>query len=174
MPIFQKSVVNKYLKTLNPENIQEKYNVFKSHYNPERIENIKTSREEQYQEGFLRDIFVDCLGYKLNPDPDYNLTTEFKNLTDSKKADGAILKDNKAICVIELKSTKTTDLEKIKIQAFNYKNNQPECSYVITSNFQKIRLYIDNATEFEQFNLFDLDEETFQKLYLFFSKDSIF
>lgn len=174
MPIFQKSVVNKYLKTINPENIQEKYNVFKSHYNPERIENIKTSREEQYQEGFLRDIFVDCLGYKLNPDPDYNLTTEFKNLTDSKKSDGAILKDDKAICVIELKSTKTTDLEKIKIQAFNYKNNQPECRYVITSNFQKIRLYIDNATEFEQFNLFELNEETFQKLYLFFSKDSIF
>ena len=49
MPIFQKSVVNKYLKTLSPEIIQGKYEVFKSHYNPERIENIKTSREEQYQ-----------------------------------------------------------------------------------------------------------------------------
>ncbi|WP_352339892.1 hypothetical protein, partial [Psychrobacter sp. 16-MNA-CIBAN-0192] len=86
--------------------------------------------------------------------PDYDITTEFKNQTGSKKADGAILKDGHAIGVIELKGMNTTDLSKIEQQAFGYKNNQPKCRYVITSNFQKLRLYIDNAVEFIEFNLF--------------------
>jgi hypothetical protein len=50
-------------------------------------------KEENYQEGFLREIFVQTLGYTINPDENYNLTTEFKNQKDSRKADGAILKD---------------------------------------------------------------------------------
>ena len=140
----------------------------------ERIENIRLLKEENYQEGFLREIFVDVLGYTINPNKNYNLTTEYKNLTDSKKADGAILLDGKAIGVIELKSTKTPDLESIRDQAFNYKNNQPNCRFVITSNFEKLRFYIDNATEWEEFNLFELDLENFRKFYLFLSKESIF
>ncbi len=47
--------------------------------------------EENYQEGFLREIFLDTLGYTINPDKNYNLTTEFKNLNDVRKANGAIL-----------------------------------------------------------------------------------
>ena len=76
------------------------------------------------------------MGYTLNPAPNYNLTTEQKNLTDSKKADGAVLKDGKVIAVIELKSTKTKSMDKIVNQAFNYKNNHPTCKYIITSNFE--------------------------------------
>ena len=53
---------------------------------------------------------MQVLGYVINPDENYNLTTEFKNLTDTKKADGAIIDDGKAIGVIELKSTKTTSI----------------------------------------------------------------
>jgi len=77
-----------------------------------------------------------------------------KNQSDGRKADGAILKNDKANAVIELKSTKTKDLKIITEQAFNYKNNRPECKYVITSNFQKLRFYIDNAHEYEEFDLF--------------------
>lgn len=175
MALFQKSVVNKYLKTLDLVKVKQAYQQFLQFYgDAERIENIRLLKEENYQEGFLREIFVDVLGYTINPNKNYNLTTEYKNLTDSKKADGAILKDGKAIGVIELKSTKTPDLESIKDQAFNYKNNQPNCSFVITSNFEKIRFYINNATEWEEFNLFELRLEEFQKLYLFLSYESIF
>ncbi|MEO8230779.1 MAG: DNA methyltransferase, partial [Ignavibacteriota bacterium] len=175
MSLFQKSVVNKYLKHLNQKTVEESYKKFQQFYgDAERIGNIRLLKEENYQEGFLREIFVDVLGYTINPDKNYNLTTEFKNLTDYKKADGAILLDAKAIGVIELKSTKTPDLESIRDQAFNYKNNQPNCKFVITSNFEKLRIYIDNATDWEEFNLFTLDFENFQKLYLYLSKDSIF
>ena len=111
-------------------------------------------KEENYQEGFLREIFVETLGFTINPDKDYNLTTEYINQKDARKADGAILKDGKAIGVIELKSTKTKNLESIKEQAFGYKNNQPHCKYVITLNFQSLRFYVDNAMEYEEFNLF--------------------
>lgn len=43
--------------------------------------NIRQSKEEQFQEGFLRELFVKVLGYTLNPTPDYNLITEQKNET---------------------------------------------------------------------------------------------
>ena len=38
------------------------------------------------------ELFVKILGYTLNPEPSFNLTTELKNIINSKKADGAILK----------------------------------------------------------------------------------
>lgn len=175
MPLFQKSVVSKYLQQLDQAELKNAYDKFKSFYgDKERIENIRLLKEENYQEGFLREIFVQVLGYTINPDKNYNLTTEFKNETDSKKADGAILENDKAIGVIELKSTKTPDLESIKEQAFSYKNNHSNCRYVITSNFEKLRLYIDNATEWEEFNLFELDFERFNILYLFLCKESLF
>lgn len=175
MSLFQKSVINKYLKTLDQSTLTTAFQKFQEFYtDEERIENIKLLKEENYQEGFLREMFVDVLGFTINPDKNYNLTTEYKNLTDSKKADGAILQNGNAMGVIELKSTKTPDLESIKDQAFSYKNNQPNCRFVITSNFEKLRFYIDNATEWEEFNLFTLTFEQFQVLYLFISYQSIF
>ncbi len=174
MALFQKSVTKKYLKNLDNQKVSKAYIYFQNFYgDKERLKNIMQLKEENYQEGFLREIFVQTLGYTLNPDKNYDLTTEFKNLKDSRKADGAILKDGKAIGVIELKSTKTKDLESIKEQAFGYKNNQPNCKYVITSNFQSIRFYIDNAIEYEEFNLFDLSEDQFKLFYLILSKESI-
>ena len=174
MPIFQKSVIKKHLKNLDQEKVEKAFQTFRLNYNPAKIEQIKTLKEEEYQDGFLREIFVDVLGYTLRPNENFDLQREFKNQTDGKKADGAILKDENAIAVIELKSTKTKDLTKITQQAFNYKNNQPECKYVITSNFQKIRFYIDYSTEFEEFDLFFLDRERFELLYLILHKESIF
>jgi len=174
MPIFQKSVLKKHLNNLDREKVENAYLKFRENYNPSKIKQIKTLKEEEYQDGFLREIFVDVLGYTLRPDENYNLQREFKNQTDGKKADGAILKDENAIVVIELKSTKTKDLSKITQQAFNYKNNQPECKYVITSNFQKLRFYVDYSTEYEEFDLFHLEKEQFEVLYLILNKESIY
>ena len=175
MSIFHNFIVNKYLKLLDESIVSQaytKYNTyFKDHF---RLSNIMLLKEENYQEGFLRELFVDVLGYTINPNKNYNLTTEYKNQSDSKKADGAIVKDNQAIGVIELKSTKLLDLKHIEKQAFHYKNNQPNCRYVITSTFHYLRLYIDNSTQFEEFNLFNLDFENFKRFYLFLSKESVF
>lgn len=174
MPIFQNTVVTKYLQSQNKELLTQRWELYKSYFhNLERQENIRNSKEEQFQEGFLRELFVNILGYTLNPEPNFNLTTEYKNVKDSKKADGAILISNKVNAVIELKGTDTTDLSKVESQAFGYKNNQPDCIYVITSNFEKIRFYIDNAIEHIEFNLFTLTKEEFDLMYLALGYENI-
>ena len=172
MSLFQNSVLNKYLKGLETEKVKEAYEKFTRHFhNPEIQENIRNSKEEQYQGEFLIDLFVNVLGYIKNPTPEFNLTTELKNIKSSKKTDGAILSGEKALAVIELKGTNTTDLSKVETQAFGYKNNQPGCNYVITSNFEKLRFYIDNAVDFEEFTLFQLTKERFDILWLCLSSD---
>ena len=175
MSLFQKSVISKHIKNLNQDKVDIAFEKFQEFYGDRlKLNNIMQLKEENYQEGFLREIFVQTLGYTINPDKYYNLTTEYKNQKDSRKADGAIIRNGKAIGVIELKSTKIRNLESIKEQAFGYKNNQPDCKYVITSNFQSLRFYIGNATEYEEFNLFQLNKEQFTLLYLMLSKESIF
>jgi len=174
MSMFQKSIINKYLAGLNKEKVERAYHIFKENYTSVKIELIKKLKEEEYQDGFLRGLFVDALGYIIKPDDNYNLVREFKNQSDAKKADGAILKDGKAIGVVELKSTQTKNLNSVTAQAFSYKNNQPDCRYVITSNFRKLRFYIDYATEYEEFDLFQLSKKEFDLLYLFLSKECLF
>ena len=174
MSLFQKTVFKKHLKDLNTDVLNEKWNKFQSKFHDvDTQQNILNSKEEQYQEGFLRDLFCDVLGYQLNPNPNYNLKTEQKNVSNSKKADGAIIIDDNVIGVIELKGSNITDLSKIEDQAFGYKNNQKNCIYVITSNFQKLRFYINNAVEFIEFNLFTLDKDSFDELYLCLSYENI-
>ena len=177
MNFFQPSVVNKYLKNLDKPKVSLAFNKFQSHFlNIKVQEDIRSLKEEQYQGEFLEDLFVKILGYTKpasSSETKFNLTTEYKNVKDSKKADGAILIENAVKAIIELKGTNTTDLGKIETQAFGYKNNQPNCIYVITSNFEKLRFYIDNATEFLEFNLFTLIEKEFELLYLCLSFESI-
>ncbi|MDI1321663.1 MAG: hypothetical protein PSV36_02875 [Algoriphagus sp.] len=157
MGLFQNSVLNKYLASQDHAQVNAAYGAFLTYFHHPIIrENIRNSKEEQFQEGFLRELFVKILGYTINPEPEYNLTTELKNIKDSKKTDGAILKDGKALAVIELKGTDTKDLEKVRDQAFNYKNNQPECVFVITSNFEMLRFYIHNAVDHQEFNILSM------------------
>ena len=156
--LFQKNITKKYLAALGHEQTQEAWETYKSYFlNKEIQANILQSKEEQFQEGFLRELFVKVLGYTLNPSPGYNLITEQKNETNAKKADGAILLDGNVIGVIELKDHKTQDLSKIEAQAFGYKSQHKGTRLVVISNFEKLRLYIDNAVEHREWNLFTLD-----------------
>lgn len=165
--LFQKNIVKKYLSFLSEEKVEAAWGQYQSYFlNPEIQQNIQQSKEEQFQEGFLRELFVKVLGYTLNPSPGFNLITEKKNETNSKKADGAILQDGNVIGVVELKDHKTTNLSKIENQAFGYKSQHPKCHYVIISNFEKLRLYLDNAVDFCEWNLFLLSEVDFRVMYL--------
>jgi len=181
MALFQNSVVNKYLKQQDSDVVAKAYKKFTKYFhNPTIQQNIRERKEEQFQEGFLIELFVNVLDYTLAPNPKFNLTTELKNEKGAKKADGAILSRGHdplakptALGVIELKSTKTQDLEKVRQQAFDYKANQTGCVYVITSNFEKVRFYINNAVEFEEFDLFTINQERFELLYLCLAKDNL-
>lgn len=164
---FQKNLLKRYLSLLPQEELSVAWDKYKSYFlDPQIQDNIRHSKEEQFQEGFLRELFVNILGYTLNPSPNYNLITEQKNESNAKKADGAILLEGKVIGVIELKDHKTTDLKKVEPQAFQYKNQNKDARYVIISNFEKLNFYIDNSVEYREWNLFAMTEEDFQELYL--------
>ena len=167
MALFQQTVLKKYLTLLNDDIVCAAYEQYKIYFlNTEIQDNIRNSKEEQFQEGFLRELFVKVLGYTLNPSPNYNLITEQKNISNAKKADGAILVDGEVVGIIELKDGKTTDLTKVEQQAFGYKNQHPKAVYVIISNFEKLRFYINNTIEFQEFDLFSLTFDDFKLLYL--------
>ncbi|OHE07479.1 MAG: hypothetical protein A2513_00475 [Sulfurimonas sp. RIFOXYD12_FULL_33_39] len=140
-----------------------------------KVEYIKTQKEEKYQDGFLRDIFEACLGYTLditNPN-DFNLEREKKNETDSKKADGVIYVNGDIVGVVELKDQKTKNLDTVESQAFNYHASHSNSKYIIISNFDELRFYIDKKTAYEKFSLFTLNYEEFKKLHLLLSYESI-
>ena len=174
MSLFQTSVLKKYLNDLNQEIVNAKYQEFIHYFgNTEIQQNIYDSKEEEFQEGFIRELFVKIFGYTLKPNSNYNIVLEKKNVDNSKKADGAIIKDNRVIAVIELKSTQTPNLDTVELQAFNYKNHHTHCKYVIISNFEKIRIYIEDATDHIEFDLFHLPKEKFEILWLYFNKENI-
>jgi len=173
MGLFQQTILKKQMLA-GSEKIRKAYELYAAYFlNPEIQENIRNSKEEQFQEGFLRELFVKILGYTLNPDPNYNLITEKKNEADSKKADGAILVNGEVKAVIELKDHKTTDLKQVETQAFGYKNNNRKASCVIISNFEKLRFYIENTIDFEEFNLFGLTEDDFAVLWICLAYENI-
>lgn len=174
MALFQNSVLKSQLALLNAAAVDKAYKKYQKYFwNTTIQENIKSAKEEQFQATFLSELFVNIFGYTLFPNPNYNLTTEFKNEKNARKADGAILKDGAAIGIVELKGTNTKDLESIRRQAFDYKANHKGCVYVITSNFEKLRFYINDATEFEEFDLFTLSKKRFEILYLCLHFDNI-
>ena len=165
--LLQKNIVTKYLNLLGEEQTAKPWELYQQFFmNEETQTNIHKIKEEQFQEGFLRELFVKVLGYTINPSPNWNITTEQKNEVGSKKADGAILIDDKVIGVIELKDHKTPDLASIEDQAFGYKNKHKDTRLVIISNFEKLRLYIDNSVEYREWDIFHMTEEEFRELYL--------
>ena len=85
-------------------------------------ENIRTSKEEQYQEGFLNDLFATIFGYVKNPNASFNLTTELKNIKNAKKTDGALLHRTNDFALIDLNQILSKlSLKKDKIIFEEYK-----------------------------------------------------
>jgi hypothetical protein len=171
MALFQTPVLKSHLAQLDESVLNKAYKKYQNYFwNTTILDNIKTAKEEQYQATFLNELFVNILDYTLFPNP--NLTTEFKNEKNARKADGAILKDDIAIGVHELKGTKTKDLESIRRQAFDYKANQKGCMYVITSNFikelkkKKIQLSLSQEAEWEDYFLAEQQKATSLKTQL--------
>ncbi len=174
MALFQTSVLKKYLAQQDTNAVDKAYRKYTKFFlNLEIQQNIDKSNEEQIQATFLTELFVNVLDYTINPKPKYNLTTEYKNEKNNRKADGAIITEEKTVAVVELKGTNTKDLESIRRQAFDYKVNHKGCRFVITSNFEKLRFYIDDTTELLDFDLFNLTRNDFGLLYLCLYKDNL-
>lgn len=171
MPIFQKSVLNSFKQ--DEQKVALRFGEYLKY--KAKSDAIKSFKEEEYQDGFLKEIFENCLDYTLkttNPNA-YNLARETKNETDGKKADGAIYVNGEVVGVIELKDSKTKNLDTIEPQAFNYHNSHKNSKYIVISNFDELRFYIDKKTAYESFSLFNLSYDDFKKLHLILSYESI-
>lgn len=66
--LFQKNILKKYTDAVPQDVVAQAWQQYQSYFlNPEIQANIRQSKEEQFQEGFLRELFVKVLGYTLNP-----------------------------------------------------------------------------------------------------------
>ena len=75
MALFQEAIIKKHLLTLDAHVLDSAYNEYKRVYSPEKIKNIRVAKEEQYQEGFIKEIFGSVLGYP----GDFRAPQEFIN-----------------------------------------------------------------------------------------------
>ncbi|MBQ5429450.1 MAG: type I restriction enzyme HsdR N-terminal domain-containing protein, partial [Neisseriaceae bacterium] len=172
MHLFKDKILSQYIQ--DEQVIEERYAALQAFQS--KAEDIRHFKEEQYQTGFLEDIFEKCLGYtlKIHNPKQYNLEREKKDETDGKKADAVIYNtQGEVIGVIELKDQKTQDLEKVVSQAFHYHRNHEQSKYIIISNFNELRFYIDKQTAYEQFNLFTMNKDEFRRFYLILNYQSI-
>ena len=104
MALYQASVLKKYIKQLDTTKLNKAYKKYTKYFLNSTIqENIRNSKEEEYQGIFLTELFGNVLDYTLKPKADFNLVAEYKNQTNARKADGAILSNDVAVGVIELK-----------------------------------------------------------------------
>ena len=173
MYLFQTQVERQFLAGITTD-LTPIYKKYLDYFgNPTIQANILEIDERQYQGEFIEALFVNILGYTAQPKPNFNLLREKKNETDAKSADAAITINNQIVAVIELKDHKTQDLKKVEVQAFGYKNNHKNCHYVITSNFERFRFYIDNAVDYIEFDLFNLTFDEFRRLWLCLSYESM-
>ena len=78
MSLFQESIIRKHLGYLDQAVVEQAYLRFKEVYSANKITNIKVAKEEQYQEGFIKDVFGSVLGYSVYPEHPFNIETEKK------------------------------------------------------------------------------------------------
>lgn len=64
MSLFQNSVLKKYLAAEDQSLIKEAFSAYQKYFHhPQVGGNIPAAKEEQFQEGFLRELFVKIFGY---------------------------------------------------------------------------------------------------------------
>ena len=79
MAFFQNSVLHKHLNVQDTETVKAAYQKFTAYFhNPTIQQNIRNAKEEQFQEGFWRELFVNILGYVFDPHTNFYLTTDLK------------------------------------------------------------------------------------------------
>ena len=62
MALFQEAIIKKHLSFIDEQIIEAAFSEYKRVYSPDKIKNIKVAKEEQYQEGFIKDVFGTVLG----------------------------------------------------------------------------------------------------------------
>ena len=91
MALFQEAIIKKHLSLIDEQIIDAAFSEYKRVYSPDKIKNIRVAKEEQYQEGFIKDVFGSVLGYSVYPEHPYNIETEKKNELSARRASTIVL-----------------------------------------------------------------------------------
>lgn len=191
--IFNKKLVNQIIDKYNFNNIKDinkKRKIIADWiYSINNFE-INKVKEKNLQGKFLRDFFVETLGYKESIGNDnWSIIQEEKTLLDGKTPD-AILgrfnnKSKKTKVVIELKDANTNldykqNRKDFKLspveQGFMYAPKYgSECKWIIVCNFIEIRLYhSSNQLQYESFQIKDLlKDKNFETFYYIFNQENL-
>ncbi len=175
MALFQPRIIQERLADLNKTKVEAAFALLKKQFSHSVQSRFIGSSEISLQGEFIEMLFDIVLGYTRFPKDDWNIKREQSSESSNEKADAAIaLKsdEQQIIGVVELKSTNTTDLQRVEEQAFKYFNqHQPLCRYAITSNYQMLRLYVDDNMGYEEFDIFEMVNqnklERFKLMYLY-------
>tara|TARA_B110000503_G_C6949856_1_gene330561 strand:- start:444 stop:689 length:246 start_codon:yes stop_codon:yes gene_type:complete len=78
--MFQNLIIQNQIKSIPSELIENNWEKFQKFFLNEDIQNeIRKTKEESFQTQFLEKLFIECLGYTIHPNHNYNLETEKKN-----------------------------------------------------------------------------------------------
>ena len=93
MPLYQNSVLKKYVKQQDKDAVPKAFKKFAKYFHNSKIqENIRPSKGEEYKGVFLTELFSKILGYTMKPNANFDLVAEYKNEKNSKKEEAQTLK----------------------------------------------------------------------------------
>lgn len=185
--LFKNKIIKEELGKFEIPDFDNKLKIIQNWLNFYENGELAKKTETQCEQAFNQDIFVNVLGYKPFPADVYNIIPKDNvDVKGGQKPDATLghfeQNNRRVIAVVEIKDVNTPldksqrregNLSPIQ-QAFKYKPQYEECSFVIATNFIEIRLFRDNQLDFEKFTLSSLinpedDYFNFRKFYYLLS-----
>lgn len=181
--LFKNKIIKAKLETYVIPDFEQKLATVKGWLTAYQNKSLQQKTESQCEQAFNQAFFVDILGYKAFPAEIYTIDPKSHTEATGQKPDATLgwftNTTKKVFGVVEIKDSKTPldksqhregNLSPIQ-QAFKYKPQYKDCSFVIATNFFEIRLFKDNQLDYEIFTLetlADPKEEyfNFKKFYL--------
>ncbi len=187
--LFKNKTLRAELREYPVPEFAKKMEIVKSWYESYNNGSLKKKTETQCEQAFNQSFFVEVLGYKAFPNEVYTIDPKAATETGGQKPDailGYFSHDTKRVAaVVEIKDVNTPldksqqregNLSPIQ-QAFKYKPQFKDCSFVIATNFFELRLLKDNQLDYERFTLAELVSEeddyfVFKKFYFLLNAEN--
>ena len=159
--LFKDKIIKQKLESFQIENFEHKLEIVKKWHVDYHSGTLKTDKEIWRAPDWTRDFLWDILEYTSKPDENY--TYEIEPTIAGQRPDFILghFTSSKWYIIGELKAAKISldapqkwhgSITPVQ-QAFKYKWNVRDSSFVIVSNFFETRLYYDNYLDYEMWNL---------------------
>ncbi len=160
--LFKNKIIGQKLETFQIEDFQEKLEIVKKWHTDYHTGSLKQDKEISRAPGWTQDFLGEVLGYARKPSENHTYDTEYS--VAGQRPDFVLAhfwSTTKWYIIWELKDARTSldapqkrewSITPVQ-QAFKYKGNLRDSSFVIVSNFFETRLYYDNYLDYEMWTL---------------------